>query len=204
MKIILPINRLSETIYTDQRYIIDAKVLTEPRTFRVSKVNRVSSRGIVNLTFAQDAFDASTDYIELDKNGEVLYFWADYYKAGNIKPTDEEVTSLIRGEITALGTKPQIRLGGGYKKLDIHFYEGDEEIEYQPGEWKFFVGDDEISKKLNILTTADSDKVSINEIKIKLPNENNSNEYLLGNKINCEFHSLNGVIAKYDISIISL
>lgn len=204
MKIILPINRLSETIYTDQRYIIDAKVLTEPRTFRVSKVNRISARGVVNLTFAQDAFDASTDYIEQDENGEVLYFWADYYKSGNISPTEEESIPLIRGEITTLGTKPQIRLGGGYKKLDVHFYEGDTEVDFEPGEWEFFVGEEEISNKLNILTTVDSDNVAINEIKIKLPNDNYINEDLLGTKINCEFHSLTDVTASYEISVVSL
>ena len=203
MKIILPINRLSETIYTDQRYIIDAKVLTEPRTFRVSKVNRISARGVVNLTFAQDAFDASTDYIERGENGEVLYFWADYYKSGNISPTEEEATPLIRGEITTKA-KPQIRLGGGFKLLEIHFYDGDTEIEFEPGEWKFFVGEEEISDKLSILTAADSDKVELNQIKIKLPNENNANESLLGKIIKCQFSSLTGVVTEYEISIVSL
>lgn len=199
----LPLNRLSETIYYNQRHIIDNKVLTEPRTFRVSKVNRVSVSGIANITFAQDAFDSSTDFVETDENGNVLYFWANYYQSGDITPTDETSDPLIRGEIT-VEAKPQIRLGGGYKKLMVTFYEGDKEVEFEPGEWKFFVGDIEISDKLNILTAADSDKVALNEIKIKLPNDNDSNEYLLGKKINVQFHSLTGIEANYEISIVSL
>ena len=202
MKIIIPINRISEQIYSNQRQIIDAQVLTEPRTFRVSKVNRVMSRGVINITYAQDSYDPSTDYTELDENGNVLYFWADYYKA-NIPPQDEETTPLIRGEITTKA-KPQIRLGGGFKELTINFYEGDKETEFEPGEWNFFIGEDEISDKLVILTAADSDKVELNQVKIKLPNDNNSNEDLLGKIMKCQFHSLTGVTAEYEISIVSL
>lgn len=203
-KFLLPLNRLSETIYTDQRLIIDAKVLTEPRTFRTSKINRVSSRGIVNLTFAQDVFDPATDFVEKDENGNTLYFWADYFKAGSIAPVTEESTPLKHGEITVIGNKPQIRLGGGYKKLEAHLFEGDTEIEFEPGEWKFYVDDNEISDKLQILTTIDSDNVELNQIKFKLPNDNNSNEKLLGKKIKAEFHTLTGTAAECEVSVISL
>ena len=196
-------NRTSELLYYNQRVIIDNFVLTEPRTWKVSKVNRIANNGTVIVTFAQTEFDATTDYIEKDENGNVIAFWAGYYSNG-VSPVEEESIPLIRGEITTLGTKPQIRLGGGYKKLDVHFYEGDKEVDFEPGEWKFFIGEDEISEKLNILTAADSDKVELNQIKIKVPNDNNSNEALLGKKIKCQFHSLTGVTAEYEISIVSL
>lgn len=196
-------NRISELLFYNQRVIIDNFVLTEPRAWKVSKVNRIANNGTVIITFAQTEFDASTDYIEKDEDGNVIAFWAGYYSNG-VSPTEEESIPLIRGEITTLGTKPQIRLGGGYKKLDVHFYEGDTEVDFEPGEWKFFVGEEEISNKLNILTTVDSDNVAINEIKIKLPNDNYANEDLLGTKINCEFHSLTGVAASYEISVVSL
>ena len=196
-------NRISELLFYNQRVIIDNFVLTEPRAWKVSKVNRIANNGTVIVTFAQTEFDASTDYIEKDEDGNVIAFWAGYYSNG-VSPTEEESIPLIRGEITTLGTKPQIRLGGGYKKLDVHFYEGDTEVDFEPGEWKFFVGEEEISDKLNILTTVDSDNVAINEIKIKLPNDNYANEDLLGTKINCEFHSLTGVTASYEISVVSL
>jgi len=201
-KIVLPLNRISETIYYNQRQIIDNLVLTEPRTFRVSKVNRINNKGVVVITYAQDTFDASTDYIEKDENGNVIAFWASYYQNG-VSPAEEETTPLVRGEITTKA-KPQIRLGGGFKLLEVHFYDGDTEIEFEPGEWKFFVGEEEISDKLSILTTADSDKVELNQIKIKLPNENNSNESLLGKIIKCQFSSLIGVVTEYEISIVSL
>ena len=196
-------NRITELLFYNQRVIIDNFVLTEPRTWKVSKVNRIANNGTVIVTFAQTEFDATTDYIEKDGNENVIAFWAGYYSNG-VSPVEEESIPLIRGEITTLGTKPQIRLGGGYKKLDVHFYEGDKEVDFEPGEWKFFVGEDEISEKLNILTAADSDKVELNQIKIKVPNDNNSNEALLGKKIKCQFHSLTGVTAEYEISIVSL
>lgn len=195
-------NRITELLFYNQRVIIDNFVLTEPRTWKVSKVNRISFNGSVIVTFAQTEFDPSTDYIEKDKNGNVIAFWASYYQNG-VSPVEEETTPLIRGEITTKA-KPQIRLGGGFKLLEVHFYDGDTEIEFEPGEWKFFVGEEEISDKLSILTTADSDKVELNQIKIKLPNENNSNESLLGKIIKCQFSSLTGVVTEYEISIVSL
>ena len=195
-------NRITELLFYNQRVIIDNFVLTEPRTWKVSKVNRISFNGSVIVTFAQTEFDPSTDYIEKDENGNVIAFWASYYQNG-VSPAEEETTPLIRGEITTKA-KPQIRLGGGFKLLEVHFYDGDTEIEFEPGEWKFFVGEEEISDKLSILTAADSDKVELNQIKIKLPNENNSNESLLGKIIKCQFSSLTGVVTEYEISIVSL
>jgi len=195
-------NRITELLFYNQRVIIDNFVLTEPRTWKISKVNRIANNGTVIVTFAQTEFDATTDYIEKDENGNVIAFWASYYQNG-VSPADEETTPLIRGEITTKA-KPQIRLGGGFKLLEVHFYEGDKEVEFEPGEWKFFIGEDEISEKLVILTAADSDKVELYQIKIKLPNDNNSNEALLGSIIKCQFNSLTGVTAEYEISIVSL
>lgn len=202
-KIALPMNRISEMLFYNQRVIIDNFVQTEPRTWKISKVNRISYNGTVIITFAQTEFDEKTDYIEKDENGNVVAFWASYFTEG-VAPSDEESTPLKIGKITALGNKPQIRLGGGYKKLDVHIYEGDDEIEFEPGEWNFYVDDDEITDTLKILTTVDSDNVALNEIKIKLPNDDGCNESLLGKKIKVAFHSLTGIAAEYELSIVSL
>ena len=202
-KIALPMNRISELLFYNQRVIIDNFVLTEPRTWRISKVNRIAYNGTAIITFAQTEFDPDTDYIEKDADGNVIAFWASYYTNG-VAPREEEITPLKRGEITSLGKNPQIRLGGGYKKLDVHIYEGDTEVEFEPGEWNFYVGEEEISEKLQILTTIDSKDTELNQIKIKLPNDNNSNEALLGKKIKVVFHSLTGITAEYELSIVSL
>ena len=194
-------NDISATIFYDQRLAISADIPI-PVVWRCTKVEQVSPKGISRLTFAQNNWDEKTDYIERDKDGYVVGIWCDYY-ANGIPPQDDSSTPLIRGEITTKA-KPQIRLGGGFKLLEVHFYDGDTEIEFEPGEWKFFVGEEEISDKLSILTAADSDKVELNQIKIKLPNENNSNESLLGKIIKCQFSSLTGVVTEYEISIVSL
>ena len=70
-KFVVPLNRMTENIYYDQRMIIDAPVLTEPRTWIVSKVNRIAANGLVHVTLAQSKFNAHTDYIETDGDGNV-------------------------------------------------------------------------------------------------------------------------------------
>ena len=76
------------------------------RAWQVSKLNRVSPRGICNVTLAQDKVNQHLDYIELDENGNIIGKWADYFET-NVAPTsDEDDTSLLittTSKITASG-----------------------------------------------------------------------------------------------------
>lgn len=136
-KFIVPLNRETEKIWYDQRFIIDAHVLTEPRSFEVSKVNRISPNGLVRITLAENMFDQHNDYIEKDEMGNVVGMWANYHKPRiTIGPEDPQPEN-IRCVISHSGVGENLKVGGGYRKFTVKFYIGENEIDYQQGEWSF-------------------------------------------------------------------
>lgn len=153
---------MSEYFIYDKRLLIDSNVLTEPRAWRISKINRIATAGLAMITTAQDMFDGKKDYIEFDSDGNVIGMWADYYDT-KIEPKEDEEPSEIRAEITYSGLKPEIKVGGNYKKFTVTFYDGDEETDFRDGEWKFSIGDEDIS---NLIITDTSD-VEENQIRAK-------------------------------------
>lgn len=130
---ILPLNRETEKLYYNQRVIIDNNVLTEPRAWKISKVNRLAANGTLDLTFAQDRFDPHKDYIELDDDGNVVGMWADYYRdSQNLEETKDEYSS-----ISYSGTKPELKVGGSYKKFTVNILGNDSPA----GSWSFEMDD---------------------------------------------------------------
>jgi len=162
LKFAITLNRDTEKLYYNQRLIVDNNVLTEPRTFQISKVNRIMPGGIAIITLAQTKFDGDKDYVEIDKTTEeVIGLWADYF-VGNTEATDPVETDSIHVEITYPG-KPTIRVGSGYKKLAVNFYQGESDIPLMEGQWQFYIGDEDVSN----LIVYSSAEVEENEIKIK-------------------------------------
>ena len=159
-KFAAPLNRDTEKFYYNQRLIIDNKVLTEPRLWQISKINRIAPNGIARITLAQTKFDGDKDYVKIVDN-EVIEMYADYY-VGNTEPTDFVETEEIRAEITYSG-KPTIRVGSGYKKLAINFYQGESEVPLMDGQWQYFIGDKDVSDLIAYSTT----DIAENEVKIK-------------------------------------
>ena len=159
-KFAAPLNRDTEKFYYNQRLIIDNKVLTEPRLWQISKINRIAPNGIARITLAQTKFDGDKDYVKIVDN-EVIEMYADYY-VGNTEPTDFVETDKIRAEITYPG-KPTIRVGSGYKKLAVNFYQGEAEAPLMDGQWQYFIGDKDVSD-LIAYSTVDLEE---NEVKIK-------------------------------------
>lgn len=156
-KILLPLNRDSEKLYYDQRLIIDNCVLTEPRTWSISKVNRISSNGLVLITTAQTTFNRHTDFIEKDNNGNVIGLWADFFTEDIPQPepsNDEDIPT-----ITFSGLKPEVKVNGSYKKLTVS--------DDGNGSWDFKIADTDVSHLINILTSSESTDVNDNQIKIK-------------------------------------
>lgn len=174
-KMILPLNRDTESLFYNLRMIIDNKVLTEPRAWKISKVNRLTGNGLTHITLAQDMFDQNKDYIEKDIDGNIIGMWADYYEQGQIIPEDfDKPKPSLRSEITYSGTKPEIKINGSYKKFTIHFYEEDIETEYHSSEWSYGIRDGEIitpidnpEDLLTIVTHEDSSDIPENQIKVK-------------------------------------
>lgn len=168
-------NRDTESLFYNLRMIIDNKVLTEPRAWKISKVNRIKGNGLTHITLAQDIFDQNKDYIEKDENGNVIGMWADYFVQGQIIPEDYP-TSLpsIHSEISYSGTKPEIKINGSYKKLTVDFFEDNEKTEYHSSIWSYGIRNGELIEPINnpedlltILTHNDSSDVLENQIKVK-------------------------------------
>lgn len=182
-KAILPMTRTTEHLFYNQRMIIDNKVLTEPRTWLLSKVNRLSSNGLAMFTFAEDKFDQHKDYIELDNNGNVIGMWADYYAYGDATPIEpKEPESTLTSSISYSGIKPEVKIGGSYKKFTVTFDEDGKEIPYQGGDWSYGIKDGDIIKPINladniisVLTHLDSTDVNTNQIKVRF---DGGDEYL--------------------------
>lgn len=162
---IIPLNRLTEQVYYNKRYLIDARVTqNECRAWHVSKVNRVALPGCALITLAQDHFDPTRDYIEKDLQGNTIALWADYYD----KPVTPEPfmpsPTPITATITCAGTQ-EIKVGGSYKKFTVEFF--DEQglpLPLKEGAWSFWIDGTEIEP---IISTSG---ISANQIKAKLPN----------------------------------
>ena len=164
-KFIVPLNRDTEKIYYNQRMIIDSAVLTEPRTWKVSKINRITSNGLVLVTLAQTQFNPNTDYIEIGEDGNVIGMWADYY----VENTTAEPTDAIQPQNNIIATitytgNSTIRLNGGYKKLTVNFTEGDTPSDFMFGQWQYFVDDIDVSDLIIYSPT----ELAENEIKFKI------------------------------------
>lgn len=164
-KFIVPLNRDTEKIYYNQRMIIDSAVFTEPRTWKVSKINRIASNGLVLVTLAQTQFNPNTDYIEINEDGNVTGMWADYY----VENTTAEPTDAIQPQNNIIATityagNSTIRLNGGYKKLTVNFTEGDKPSDFMFGQWQYFVDGIDVSD----LITYSPTELAENEIKFKI------------------------------------
>ena len=132
-KFALPLNRDTEKLYYNQRIIIDNKVLTEPRTWQITKINRVAPNGIARLTVAQNHFDQNIDYVEFDDYGNIIGMWADYFTSP-IEPSDNPDPAPNPAVIEYLGGTPNMKVGGGFKKYSIVFSDGI----FKPGTWQYF------------------------------------------------------------------
>lgn len=178
--------------------IIDSAVLTEPRAWRVSKVNRISPNGVVRLTFAQDIFDQHKDYIEINEDGNVVGMWADYYQTAvtptDYDPTPEEQTT-VHSSIVYAGSSAQIKVGGSYKKFTVKFYDGETEIEPLAGDWHFTIDGEDASSVISTSTTG----LEFNQIKIKAPTDYS----YIGKVLTIEYVAA-GVSSTLDIDIVAL
>lgn len=200
----VPTTRDTETLFYNLHLIVDNKVETEPRRWLVSKINRISHRGICTITMAQDTFDQHSDYIEKDEFGNIIGMWADYYKS-NITPTpivpdipDESDFSPVPDFISTItcSGKRQIKIGGSTKTLTVRFTDGyGDPIDYQPGEWSFTFGDDPVADDLLTITPANAE----NKIKVKF---HGGDEYI-GKILTATFTS-GDVISSLNLEIIAL
>ena len=195
-KLVIPLNRETEKLWYNQRMIIDAKVLTEPRTFQISKINRISPNGLIRVTLVEKLFDPHTDYIELDSDGNVVGMWASYYSDGVSadKPQEDE-DSLVYSEITFSGAKtPQLKIGGSAKTFTVTFYREGVEIDHKPGTWSYEIND--IDATDLVQTTVVSD----NQIKIKFIGEDD----YIGEDLTISYSSESGIKSSVKMNLVGI
>lgn len=147
-------NDISATIFYNQRFIISAPI-PEPLSWRLTKVEDVSPKGIRRLTFAQDIWDQHKDYIEKDMDGNIIGMYADYYLS-NILPNDysqDIPQSSITATITCSG-KPQFKIGGSAKTFTITYKNEEGEIipDHEVGIWFLHIGEDQVANDLLTLS----------------------------------------------------
>lgn len=195
-KFVVPLNRDTERLWYNLRMIIDSKVLAEQRAWKISKVNRLSPNGVVRVTLAEDMFNDQTDYIELDKNGVVVGMWADYYQNGQVTPVapSEDTPSIIYSKITYSGTKPEIKIGGSFKKFTVTFYDDGEPTTHIKGDWKFAVDSVDVSNLIKMETISD------NQCKIKFIGDY---EYI-GKVLVVSYESVNGIKSSTEMNIVGI
>lgn len=157
--------------------IIDQKVLTEPRQWLVSKINRLSTNGLVLVTLTQDPFDQHKDFIEFDEFGNIVGMWADYYDSNiePVKPLPQDFQ--FKSKLIHSGKDPVIKVKGSYKTITAHFYnEADEEIEPILGEWEYYLNDELLEDPSSLFMIKSDDNY---QIKIKyIGTDDNLNKVL--------------------------
>lgn len=194
-KFILPYNDISKTIFYNQRLIISPPLET-PIAWKISKVEGMNPLGVLRFTCAQDVYNPDTDVIEYDKDGK-WEAWADLKKQGNTpqKPPVDPIITEDYAEITYNGASPIIKIGGSYRKISIAYYNSKELISNQtPGDWSFWIGDEDVTQLVNILQTDNE-----NSIKIKFLGDE---EYL--DKLLTIRNTRDNIVAEYNLEIVSL
>ena len=191
---ILPMSRETEFLYYNQRLILDNHVLTEPRAWRISKINRLTSNGVVVVTCGQDKFNPNADYLDPIDG----YWWADFYDSKTGAPNatkEQEPIDNVHGIIVCAGSQ-NIKVHGSYKKLTITYYDGETPIEPRQGTWHFFMdGNDATS-----LVVTKTDISTPYDIKVKFVGES---EYI-GKELVIRFTPDIGDSVEFTLPIVSL
>jgi hypothetical protein len=161
-----------------------------------SKVEDKNVNGIARYTFKQDKWNDHTDYIEHDANGNLLGIWCNWFE-DNIPPKDSEpIPVTIYSTITYSGAKPELKIGGSYKKFTVTFYKDDEPTAFQYGTWKFTIDNTDVSDLLDI-STASLDE---NQIKVKF----HGDDSYTGKVLTVTYESSTGVKSSVDINLTGL
>lgn len=131
----LPLNPITENLwYTNEddknmRMVVSAKT-NHPIVWKLTKIENSTPLGIQTLTFYQNYWNSHRDYIEKDKNGNIIGMWADYYDS-SIEPTDPDTPSSTPSSITAKisASTSSIKVGGSFRTLTANlFNESNEDI----------------------------------------------------------------------------
>lgn len=199
-KFMVPMNSQSEQIFYNQRMIIDNKIDVkagnEPRTWTVSKVNRISSNGTLLVTLSQDKFNSHTDYIEYEDENDpntIIGMWADYFSSDGTVPSDETTPDEDIHSVIQYVGKPNIKAGGSYKKFTVIFYDHETVIDHKIGQWTFTIDGEDASS----LVQTDTTDVEKNQIRVRFI----GSEDYMGKTLKVGYSSNTGIVSSVDILI---
>lgn len=189
-KFLVPLNDVSENLFYNQRLIVDnLGIKSEPLAWKITKINRIVSKGIVVVTLAQDRFDQYKDYIETDSNGKTIGMWADYYFDG-IEPKDNtdsgKTVSIVYNGIQ----NGRIKIGGNAKRFSAVFRDGNTE----DGIWSFYIDDVDVNDLIEI-NTIDSNNIDVKFI---------GDDSYIGKDLTIIFESDSGIVASIIMNISAL
>lgn len=185
-KAALPLNQVSEAIFYDKRMILEPLgIETEPVVWKISKVERASSNGVLMLTFAQDLYDEHKDFIERDTSGKIIGKWADYFTDG-VEPTPSEkpitITKYVKMSYKGVQNF-QLKVGGSARTFTVQYYSSnDEPIDYDNGVWSVTIDGKNADKLISITPVKDG------EVKVKVIGDDS----LIGKKCIVTFKSMTG------------
>ena len=185
-KAALPLNQVSEAIFYDKRMILEPLgIETEPVVWKVSKVERASSNGVLMLTFAQDLYDEHKDFIERDTSGKIIGKWADYY-GDWVEPTSSDpvptITKYVKMSYKGVQNF-QLKVGGSNRTFLVQYYdEHDNPIDYDSGVWSVTIDGKNADKLISITPVRDG------EVKVKVIGDDS----LIGKECIIIFKSMTG------------
>ena len=190
-KCVLPMNDISTTIFYNQRIAISAKI-KEPIVWKCTKVEQTAPKGTNRLTFAQDQWDDHKDII-LDDG-----IWCDY-KTSSVIPEDYNYNpeQIIHKQIIISfnGSKPEIKIGGNGKQLSANYYINDELVQFENGNWYFYIDDKNVSSIIDLT------QISENTIRIKI---NNNYKQYINKTLVIKFISDSNIESKLELAIKNL
>lgn len=195
----LPFNDKTKTIFYDQRIAISQERET-PVAWSCSKVEDMTVKGIARYTFKQDKWDQHRDYIEYDNDNNVVGIWCDWFDNGIIPSDNDATPSVIHSTITYSGIKPEIKIGGSYKKFTVTFYNNDEQVNHHNGIWKFTIDESDVSDLLEVKYFGDSTDLLENQCKIKFI----GGDKYIGKTIVAAYESIDGITSNVEMNLIGL
>lgn len=189
-KVWLPLNPITEKIWYTNESSKNMRVLVSSFTdnaiaWQISKVENAQPFGVQKLTLYQDFFDQHRDYIEKDKNGNIIGMWASYFDS-EIAPTDPSTSTTPPSSITARisASTSTIKVGGSYKNLTVNlFNDSNEDIttEYADATftWTCSIDDEDWTDKVTWRAGTE-----YNQKKAKFPNDTSTIGKILS--VKCE------------------
>lgn len=202
MKFLLPLTADTARLSYNHRMVVDTKVDVRrgqiPRVFQITKVDRLDSNGLCMYTIKQDLWNADTDYIEYTDTvnydpASIRGMYCNYYSSTPIREKEEASTVTI----TFFGPKPEVKVGGGYKKLAVSFSDS---TEMKDGQWSFELDGKDAENDILARTSEQNERLAPNEIQVKI----NDDASLIGKQLIAKYTTTSGETGSLVLSIVGL